>query len=201
MARWSRWLARCDAYGSTFRTEPNILLDGKGTLARYAGWLAEKQRKRRLQEVQEQLRGQVGQLIQAAEQDARAQLIQARATYQGGFQRLLLLAALSLGIALSMDFWLSRTMRQALSAVSGALNRLVEGDLRVQCDYRRNDEFGRVAQDVNRVASNLRDALAQLGRTSAEQGRIAHCNAGSCAEVRQAEMVGEQQALCGRYLT
>lgn len=24
LARWSDWLVRCDAYGSTFRTEPSV---------------------------------------------------------------------------------------------------------------------------------------------------------------------------------
>ena len=175
--------------GEFAEIEANILLDGQGTLARYAGWLADKQRnrqrKRQLQELQEQLRGQVGQLIQAAERDAQQQLAQARATYQDGFERLLLIVALSLGIALSMGIWLSRTMRQALRAVSGALNRLAEGDLRGHCDYRRNDEFGRVAADLNRVAGNLRDALAQLGRAADQQDAIARGNAASCADARQ----------------
>ena len=175
--------------GEFAEIERNILLDDQGTLARYAGWLADKQRnrehRRQLQGLQEQLREQVGQLIQAAERDGQVQLDQARATYRSGFDRLLWLAALSLGIALSMGVWLSRTMREALGAVSGALNRLAEGDLRGQCDYRRTDEFGRVAADVNRVAGNLRDALARLGHAANEQDAIARSNAGACTEARQ----------------
>jgi methyl-accepting chemotaxis protein len=175
--------------GEFAEIERNILLDGQGTLAQYAGWLADKQgnqaRKRLLQGLQGQVGEQVELLIEAGERDAQAQLEQARATYRSGFDRLLWLAALSLGIALSMGLWLSRTMRRALGAVSGALNRLAEGDLRGQCEYRRGDEFGRVAADVNRVAGNLRDALAQLGRAADQQDAIARSNAGSCVEARQ----------------
>ncbi|XLX39145.1 methyl-accepting chemotaxis protein [Ectopseudomonas mendocina] len=181
-------------YVHTYRGEfaeikRNLLLDGQGALAQYAGWLADKQanqeRKRQLQALQAQVGEQVGQLIEASERDARAQLEQARLTYRRGFDRLLWLAALSLGIALSMGVWLSRTMRRALGAVSGALNRLAEGDLRGRCDYQRADEFGRVAADVNRVAGNLRDALAQLGRAADQQDAIARGNADSCADARQ----------------
>ncbi|SDH62667.1 methyl-accepting chemotaxis protein [Pseudomonas benzenivorans] len=175
--------------GEFAEIERNILLDGQGTLAQYAAWLADKQgnreRRRLLQGLQEQLREQLGLLIAAAERDGQAQLGQARATYRRGFDRLLWLAALSLGIAASMGLWLSRTMRQALGAVSGALTRLAEGDLRGQCEYRRRDEFGRVAADLNRVAGNLRDALAQLGRAADEQDALARGNVGSCAEARQ----------------
>ena len=175
--------------GEFAEIERNLLLDGQGALAQYAGWLADKQAnqasKRQLQALQAQVGEQVGQLIEASERDARAQLEQARLTYRRGFDRLLWLAALSLGIALSMGVWLSRTMRRALGAVSGALNRLAEGDLRGRCDYQRADEFGRVAADVNRVAGNLRDALAQLGRAADQQGTIARSNSGSCAEARQ----------------
>ncbi|RRV20646.1 methyl-accepting chemotaxis protein [Pseudomonas sp. o96-267] len=181
-------------YVHTYRGEfaeikRNLLLDGQGALAQYAGWLADKQanqeRKRQLQALQAQVGEQVGQLIEASERDARAQLEQARLTYRRGFDRLLWLAALSVGIALSMGVWLSRTMRRALGAVSGALNRLAEGDLRGRCNYQRADEFGRVAADVNRVAGNLRDALAQLGRAADQQDAIARGNADSCAEARQ----------------
>lgn len=169
--------------------EGNILLDGAGTLTHYARWLADKQhnrdRKQQLQAIQEQAREQVARLIQAAEQDVQGQLGQARQTYRSGFDRLLILAALSILIALAMGIWLSRTMRQALRAVSGALKRLAEGDLRGQCEYQRNDEFGHVAKDLNRVAGNMRDALAQLGQSADQQDAIARSNSVSCAEARQ----------------
>ena len=189
--------------GEFAEIERNILLDGQGILAQYAGWLADKQRnherKRLLQGLQGQVGEQVERLIEAGERDAQVQLEQARATYRSGFDRLLWLAALSLGIALGMGVWLSRTMRRALGVVSGALNRLAEGDLRGQCDYRRADEFGRVAADVNRVAGNLRDALARLGHAANEQDAIARSNTGSCAEAR--EGLEQQRSSIGALAT
>lgn len=68
-------------YVHTYRGEfaeikRNLLLDGQGALAQYAGWLADKQanqeRKRQLQALQAQVGEQVGQLIEASATPGRS---------------------------------------------------------------------------------------------------------------------------------
>ena len=174
--------------GEFAEIERNILLDGAGTLRHYADWLAAQQsnraRKQQLQDTQEQARQQLAGLIEAAERQVQGQLAQAQQTYRSAFQRLLAIAALSVLMALGMGFWLSRTMRQALGAVSATLRQLAAGDLRARCGYLRGDEFGRVGQDLNRVAASLADALGQLAQAAAEQDGLARGNAGACSEAR-----------------
>ena len=161
---------------------------GPGAVGQYYAWLRDKQANRQqkdlLKALQRQARDDVGTLIASAQEASDEQLALAAQTYQQGVTRLLLMAAVSIGLALFMGLWLSRTMRKALGAVTGTLRHLADGDLRGQCDYRRPDEFGRVSEHVNQVAGNMRDALAQLGRNADEQDEIAQRNATACSQAR-----------------
>ena len=180
-------------YAHTFRPQfaeilRHAAIEGDGALGDYYQWLRDKQDNRQqkgaLAELQAQARADIGELIAAAQAVNQARLDEARATYRRGVNTVLSLAALSIGIALFMGIWLSRTMRQALDAVSTALRRLAEGDLSGRCEYRRDDEFGRVSAHLNQVAANMRDALAQLGHNANEQDAIARSNAEACAGAR-----------------
>lgn len=161
---------------------------GSGAVGQYYAWLRDKQanrqQKAQLNALQRQARDDIGTLIASAQEASNEQLALAAETYQHGVTRLLLMAGLSIGLALFMGLWLSRTMRAALGAVTGTLQHLAAGDLRGQCEYRRPDEFGRVSEHVNRVAGNMRDALAQLGRNADEQDEIARRNATACGQAR-----------------
>ncbi|MCI0919007.1 methyl-accepting chemotaxis protein [Pseudomonas stutzeri] len=186
-------------YGHSFRPpfeaiERQLDVAGQGTVGQYYGWLRDKQANReqkdQLSGLQRQARDDIGTLIASAQQASDEQLARAQDTYRLGVIRLLWMAGLSIGIALFMGLWLSRTMRVALGAVTGTLQHLAAGDLRDQCGYRKADEFGRVSEHVNRVAANMRDALAQLGRNADEQDEIARRNADAC---NQASAGLEQQ--------
>lgn len=180
-------------YGHSFRPpfeaiERQLDVAGQGAVGQYYGWLRDKQANReqkdQLSGLQRQARGDIGTLIASAQQASDEQLARAQDTYRLGVIRLLWMAGLSIGVALFMGLWLSRTMRVALGAVTGTLQHLAAGDLRDQCGYRKADEFGRVSEHVNRVAANMRDALAQLGRNADEQDEIAHRNADACNQAR-----------------
>lgn len=166
----------------------HISLAGDGALAGYYRWLADKQdnrtQRRALADLQNSARDHIGQLIRSAEDASSAQLEEARDTYASSFDRLLILAALSVLIALSIGISLSRTMRLALRSVSATLHRLAQGDLRGRCEYDRQDEFGLVSEHLNQVAADMRDALAQLGCNADEQDLIARGNAESCVQAR-----------------
>lgn len=180
-------------YGHSFRPpfeaiERQLDVAGQGAVGQYYGWLRDKQANReqkdQLSGLQRQARDDIGTLIASAQQASDEQLARAQDTYRLGVIRLLWMAGLSIGVALFMGLWLSRTMRVALGAVTGTLQHLAAGDLRDQCGYRKADEFGRVSEHVNRVAANMRDALAQLGRNADEQDEIAHRNADACNQAR-----------------
>ncbi len=180
-------------YGHSFRPpfeaiERQLDVAGQGAVGQYYGWLRDKQANReqkdQLSGLQRQARDDIGTLIASAQQASDEQLARAQDTYRLGVIRLLWMAGLSIGIALFMGLWLSRTMRVALGAVTGTLQHLAAGDLRDQCGYRKADEFGRVSEHVNRVAGNMRDALAQLGRNADEQDEIARRNADACNQAR-----------------
>ena len=180
-------------YGHSFRPpfeaiERQLDVAGQGAVGQYYGWLRDKQANReqkdQLSGLQRQARDDIGTLIASAQQASDEQLARAQDTYRLGVIRLLWMAGLSIGIALFMGLWLSRTMRVALGAVTGTLQHLAAGDLRDQCGYRKADEFGRVSEHVNRVAANMRDALAQLGRNADEQDEIARRNADACNQAR-----------------
>ena len=180
-------------YGHSFRPpfeaiERQLDVAGRGAVGQYYGWLRDKQANReqkdQLSGLQRQARDDIGTLIASAQQASDEQLARAQDTYRLGVIRLLWMAGLSIGVALFMGLWLSRTMRVALGAVTGTLQHLAAGDLRDQCGYRKADEFGRVSEHVNRVAANMRDALAQLGRNADEQDEIARRNADACNQAR-----------------
>ena len=180
-------------YGHSFRPpfeaiERQLDVAGQGAVGQYYGWLRDKQANReqkdQLSGLQRQARDDIGTLIASAQQASDEQLARAQDTYRLGVIRLLWMAGLSIGVALFMGLWLSRTMRVALGAVTGTLQHLAAGDLRDQCGYRKADEFGRVSEHVNRVAANMRDALAQLGRNADEQDEIARRNADACNQAR-----------------
>ena len=180
-------------YGHSFRPpfeaiERQLDVAGQGAVGQYYGWLRDKQANReqkdQLSGLQRQARDDIGTLIASAQQASDEQLARAQDTYRLGVIRLLWMAGLSIGVALSLGLWLSRTMRVALGAVTGTLQHLAAGDLRDQCGYRKADEFGRVSEHVNRVAANMRDALAQLGRNADEQDEIARRNADACNQAR-----------------
>ncbi len=180
-------------YAHSFRPpfeaiQRQLEVTGQGAVGQYYAWLRDKQANReqkdQLSGLQRQARDDIGTLIASAQQASDEQLARAQDTYRLGVIRLLWMAALSIGIALFMGLWLSRTMRVALGAVTGTLQHLASGDLRDQCSYRKADEFGRVSEHVNRVAANMRDALAQLGRNADEQDEIARRNAEACNQAR-----------------
>ena len=180
-------------YGHSFRPpfeaiERQLDVAGQGAVGQYYGWLRDKQANReqkdQLSGLQRQARDDIGTLIASAQQASDEQLARAQDTYRLGVIRLLWMAGLSIGVALFMGLWLSRTMRVALGAVTGTLQHLAAGDLRDQCGYRKADEFGRVSEHVNRVAANMRDALAQLGRNADAQDEIARRNADACNQAR-----------------
>jgi len=166
----------------------HISLVEDGGLASYYRWLADKQDNRaqrhELAELQDSARSHIGRLIRSAQDASSAQLEDARRTYASSFDLLLILAALSVLVALTMGISLSRTMRLALRSVSASLHRLAQGDLRGRCEYQRADEFGQVSAHLDQITSDLRAALAQLGRNADEQDLIARGNADSCVQAR-----------------
>jgi two-component system sensor histidine kinase BaeS len=64
------------------------------------------------------------------------------------------IAGLSL-IALAIGFWLSRMLTAPLLRLKAALDRVGSGDLQLRLPVTSHDEYGKVAEAVNRMAANL----------------------------------------------
>lgn len=69
---------------------------------------------------------------------------------------------LSIGLVIVVSIWISRYMTKPIEQIKDAALEIAEGDVDRQIDLNRNDEFGTLAQSLNRMASRLRADNEQL---------------------------------------
>lgn len=69
---------------------------------------------------------------------------------------------LSIGLVIVVSIWISRYMTKPIEQIKDAALEIAEGDVDRQINLDRNDEFGTLAQSLNRMASRLRADNEQL---------------------------------------
>ncbi len=68
------------------------------------------------------------------------------------------------------------TIRKPLAKIQHQLGELSQGNLTVEFDQRRKDEFGLLSADLNTVTNSLRDILKQMLKNSQELSQVASEN-------------------------
>lgn len=91
---------------------------------------------------------------------------------------IIVLAVGSVIVALLVAALTINTFRTPLARIRGLLAQVSEGDLRVQFDTSRHDEFGDLARSLNAVVSGLKDILNQIATGSEHLSEVARQNAG-----------------------
>ncbi|MGI9332853.1 MAG: methyl-accepting chemotaxis protein [Gammaproteobacteria bacterium] len=79
------------------------------------------------------------------------------ASIQGSIRRTMITMAVSVAAALILGVTVFVFLRRRIREVSGVVRRLSNGDLAIELGPRPNDELGRLADDVMRMTSALRD--------------------------------------------
>ncbi len=121
---------------------------------------------------------------------AQAQAQQARDKGQQtqSFSQLVILAVTGTAIVLASFIALLtiQALRKPLSAIRQQLTALREGDLRVQFDDQRKDEFGELAQSLNDVVAGLRDMVTTITRGSEHLASVASQSSAVSEQTTQA---------------
>jgi len=91
---------------------------------------------------------------------------EAEATATGGVRTMLLLAGLSLVVAVSAGLWFANAIRRTGAEVKAAVDALATGDLTHEADVDRQDELGQMATELTTAQRALRRTLSGVAETS-----------------------------------
>jgi sigma-B regulation protein RsbU (phosphoserine phosphatase) len=70
---------------------------------------------------------------------------------------------------LVISFWLSRTITRPIVALTEGAKAIGRGELDYRVEVTTDDEFGTLARAFNRMASDLREHMSELARTTADK--------------------------------
>ncbi len=101
-------------------------------------------------------------------------------------QVLAIVALLAIGAALIIGFWVARGLRRPLLAFRESLRQVTAGDLRVQFDVRRKDEFSELGGYLNELIRSLQTTVQTLTQSADDLRRTAQGNAEISASTTRA---------------
>lgn len=99
----------------------------------------------------------------------------------------------SIIVALAIAVTIISTIRKPLRNVINQLKSLSEGDLRIDFDESRKDEFGQLAQSLNVVVSNFKSLLLQVNEGANHLSEVAHNNVSMSQQTVQAMSLQNEQ--------
>ncbi|WP_288461737.1 methyl-accepting chemotaxis protein [uncultured Pseudomonas sp.] len=99
------------------------------------------------------------------------------ATVATSRQVLAIVALLAIGAALIIGFWVARGLRRPLLAFRESLRQVTAGDLRVQFDVRRKDEFSELGGYLNELIRSLQTTVQTLTQSADDLRGTAQANA------------------------
>ncbi len=108
------------------------------------------------------------------------------ATVATSRQVLAIVALLAIGAALIIGFWVARGLRRPLLAFRESLRQVTAGDLRVQFDVRRKDEFSELGGYLNELIRSLQTTVQTLTQSADDLRRTAQGNADISASTTRA---------------
>nr|WP_144944431.1 methyl-accepting chemotaxis protein [Pseudomonas oryzihabitans] len=108
------------------------------------------------------------------------------ATVATSRQVLAIVALLAIGAALIIGFWVARGLRRPLLAFRESLRQVTAGDLRVQFDVRRKDEFSELGGYLNELIRSLQTTVQTLTQSADDLRGTAQANADISASTTRA---------------
>ena len=108
------------------------------------------------------------------------------ATVATSRQVLAIVALLAIGAALIIGVWVARGLRRPLLAFRESLRQVTAGDLRVQFDVRRKDEFSELGGYLNELIRSLQTTVQTLTQSADDLRRTAQANADISASTTRA---------------
>ena len=107
-------------------------------------------------------RGALNELADYQVDRARRRYDDAQAAYMSMRNRTVALIVLGLLVAGGLGWWLVGSIRRPLLEVRHVLNKLDSGDLTQQVQYKSDDEFGQMANDLNNAVSTQRQMISHV---------------------------------------
>ncbi|ONN69815.1 methyl-accepting chemotaxis protein [Pseudomonas oryzihabitans] len=108
------------------------------------------------------------------------------ATVATSRQVLAIVALLAIGAALIIGLWVARGLRRPLLAFRESLRQVTAGDLRVQFDVRRKDEFSELGGYLNELIRSLQTTVQTLTQSADDLRGTAQANADISASTTRA---------------
>ena len=108
------------------------------------------------------------------------------ATVATSRQVLAIVALLAIGAALIIGVWVARGLRRPLLAFRESLRQVTAGDLRVQFDVRRKDEFSELGGYLNELIRSLQTTVQTLTQSADDLRGTAQANADISASTTRA---------------
>ncbi|MFC4308708.1 methyl-accepting chemotaxis protein [Steroidobacter flavus] len=97
---------------------------------------------------------------------------EAKATYAGARQLLLMIAVLAALAAFGAAFWVTRSVTRPLSKAGDVANRIASGDLNSEIVVTSKDETGQLLETLSQMQTQLRERIEADGRVAAENLRV-----------------------------
>ncbi|MCD4863159.1 methyl-accepting chemotaxis protein [Pseudomonas sp. PLB05] len=101
-------------------------------------------------------------------------------------QVLFIVALLAICTAVLIGLWVARGLRRPLQAFRESLRQVTAGDLRVQFDVSRNDEFSELGGYLNELIRSLQTTVTTLTQSADDLRRTAQANADISASTTRA---------------
>jgi methyl-accepting chemotaxis protein len=108
------------------------------------------------------------------------------ATVATSRQVLAIATLLAIGAALIIGVWVARGLRRPLLAFRESLRQVTAGDLRVQFDVRRKDEFSELGGYLNELIRSLQTTVQTLTQSADDLRRTSQANADISASTTRA---------------
>lgn len=99
---------------------------------------------------------------------AKAEFAAAESEYRLIRNSMLVLLALAVGLGIALAWGIIATITRAVAELERVSGQMAEGDLRVQANYRGNDELGRIAHAFNRMRERFHGMLLQLSSATTQ---------------------------------
>jgi len=76
---------------------------------------------------------------------------------------------ISIALVIIVSIWISRYLTKPITQIKNAAQEIAGGDVNRQIDLKRGDEFGTLAQSLNRMATRLREDTRQIKQFADKQ--------------------------------
>lgn len=115
-----------------------------------------------LDEVQNQLNGQLDALLRKVQNISFQAVIEAEETEKSALRITVLIISSSVIISLSIGIWIAMNIRRRLRETIIAVDQISDGNLTVKNDLSSNDEIGLVMRAISKMQENLTNIVASL---------------------------------------